>query len=180
MRTLFSMILAAMMLTGCSSYAASRYSISADNVRTLREYRGQTVNVGPFTATESKTEITCRAVGPIKTPDGESFEAYVRKAFIDELTIAEVFAPGAPVTIVGNLDSVDFSSNSGVWKFGLTLTSSNGQRLSVTDAYGYGFNFVGEVACNQTAHALMPAVQNLVAKTVRHHDFRALIEPKAR
>lgn len=66
MRVLIGMILAVMMLTGCSTYAASRYSIAADNVRTLREYRGQTVNVGPFTAAESKTEIMCRGVGPIK------------------------------------------------------------------------------------------------------------------
>lgn len=41
MRTLAAVALAVTMLTGCSTYAASRYSISADNVRTLREYRGQ-------------------------------------------------------------------------------------------------------------------------------------------
>ena len=73
--------ISAAMLSGCSTYAASRYSISADNVTALRAFRGQTVAVGPFTAAQpGKTEIMCRAVGPIKTPDGETFEEFVRKA----------------------------------------------------------------------------------------------------
>jgi hypothetical protein len=69
-------ILAITVLSGCSTYAAFRYSISADTVATLRGLRGQSVRVGDFTAAQpGRTEITCRAVGPIKTPDGESFEA---------------------------------------------------------------------------------------------------------
>ncbi len=180
MRNLAAVTLAVVMLTGCSTYAASRYSISADNVRTLREYRGQTVNVGAFTAAESKTEIMCRGVGPIKTPDGESFELFVRKAFIDELTIAEVFSPNAPVTLTGRLDGIDFSSTEGAWSLGLTVTSSNGRRMSVTEAYPFKSSYYGETACNQTAQALMPAIQNLVGKTIRHPDFRALIDATAR
>jgi hypothetical protein len=31
-------------------------------------------------------------VGPTKTPDGEPFSNYVRKAFVDELKIANVFS----------------------------------------------------------------------------------------
>src|SRR5687768_10822857 len=155
MRVLIGMTVAVLMVTGCSTYAASRYSISADNVRTLREYRGQTVNVGPFTAAESKTEIMCRGVGPIKTPDGESFELFLRKAFIDELTIAEVFSPNAPVTLTGRLDAIDFSSMEGAWTLGLTVTSSNGRTMSVTEAYRFTSSYYGETACNQTAHALM-------------------------
>ena len=55
---------------GCCPDAA-RYSISADNVRTLRTFKGQTVNIGAFTAAKpGQTEITWRGVGPIKTPDG--------------------------------------------------------------------------------------------------------------
>jgi hypothetical protein len=36
------------LLAGCTiTYVASRYSISADNVKTLRTFKGQSVNVGP-------------------------------------------------------------------------------------------------------------------------------------
>jgi hypothetical protein len=69
------------------------------------------VRVGDFTAAQpGRTEITCRAVGPIKTPYGESFEAFIRKALIDELRIAEIYSETVRVTLTGRLDSLDFSS----------------------------------------------------------------------
>ena len=166
------------LLTGCSTYAASRYSISADTVTALRSYRGQTVNVGPFTAAEpGRTEIMCRGVGPIKTPDGEPFEAYIRKALVDELRIAELYGESAPVMLTGRLDSIDFQSTAdAAWTLKVTLTSSNGRSLSVAEEYRYTSSYYGETACNQTAQALMPAVQNLVHKAVRHPDFAGLLK----
>jgi hypothetical protein len=118
----------------------------------------------------------CRGVGPIKTPDGEAFEEFVRKALVDELTIAEVYASDARTTITGRLDSIDFSSGMGAtWNIGLTITSSNGQTLSVSEEYKYTSSYYGETACNQTAHALMPAVQNVVGKVIRHPNFPELL-----
>lgn len=74
---------------GCSSYAVPRYGVAVTNVAALRQTGAQKISVQPFTATgESKTEIGCRAVGPVKTPDGRPFEEYVRKALIDELQVA--------------------------------------------------------------------------------------------
>jgi hypothetical protein len=86
-------LLAVVLLTGCSSYAVPRYGVSVTNVAALKQTGARKINVGPFTATGgSKTEITCRAVGPIKTPDERPFEEYVRKALIDELQVAELYA----------------------------------------------------------------------------------------
>jgi hypothetical protein len=169
----------ALLLTGCSTYAGARYSISADTVRMLRAFKGQSVSVGEFTAAKpGRSEIFCRGVGPIKTPDGEPFEAYIRKALIDELTIAELHVDRAPVVLVGHVDELDFSSGwtDAEWTIGLTLRSSNGRALTVTENYRFAGNFVGEIACNQTAHALMPAVQNVVARIVRHPDFAGLLK----
>jgi hypothetical protein len=118
----------------------------------------------------------CRGVGPIKTPDGETFEHFVRKALVDELTIAEIYSSDAPITITGRLDAIDFSSGVGAaWNIALTITSSNGQTLSVSEDYKYTSSYYGETACNQTAHALMPAVQNAVGKVIRHPNFPALL-----
>jgi hypothetical protein len=178
MRYAMVLILLVMGFSGCSTYAASRYSISGDTVSTLRAFRGHTVNVGPFTAPKpGRTEITRRAVGPIKTPDGESFEAFIRKALVDELTISEVYGADAPVTLTGRLDDVDFSSGmtDAAWQIGLTVVSSTGKSVTVHETYQFKGNFVGEIACQQTAHSLMPAVQNVVGKVVRHPDFPALV-----
>src|SRR5689334_23680478 len=102
-------LLAIVLLTGCSRYAVSRYGVSVTNVTALRQMDGAPVTAGKFSATgESKREITCRAVGPIKTPDERPFEEYVRKALIDELQLAGLYSESAPVTLTGNLDKMDF------------------------------------------------------------------------
>ena len=174
-QVLISLLLVSL-LSGCSTYAASRYSVSTDNVVALRTLNGKTINVGAFSSSQpGQAEIMCRGVGPIKTPDGEPFCEYIKKALVDELRIANVFSTNAPVTLTGNLDQIDFSSNSGTWKIALTVKCSNGKFMTVSENYSYTSSFSGETACNQTAQALMPAVQNLVGKVVRSPDFAALI-----
>lgn len=176
MKKLLVLSVIAVLVSGCSTYSASRYSISTDNVVALRSLNGKTVNVGAFSAsTPGQKEIMCRGVGPIKTPDGEPFAEFVRKAMLDELRIANIYSSSAPVTLTGNLDSIDFSSNSGNWNLALTIRSSNGRSMSVSESYAYTSSFYGETACNQTAQAFMPAVQNLVGKIVRSPDFAALV-----
>jgi hypothetical protein len=176
MKKLLVLSAIAVLATGCSTYSANRYSISTDNVVALRSLNGKTVNVGAFSSsTPGQTEIMCRGVGPIKTPDGEPFAEFVRKAMLDELRIANTYSSSAPVTITGNLDAIDFSSNSGNWNLALTIRSSNGKSMSVSESYGYTSSLYGETACNQTAQAFMPAVQDLVGKVVRSPEFVALV-----
>ncbi|MFT6472176.1 MAG: hypothetical protein ACJAZ4_002657 [Neptuniibacter pectenicola] len=167
----------AVVMTGCSTYSANRYSISVDNVTALKEINGTKLDVGEFTASKpGQTEIMCRGVGPIKTPDGQTFENFIKKALVDELKIAEAYSNSAPITLTGNLDAIDFSSNSGTWNLALTVNSSNGNSLSASENYSYTTSFYGETACNQTAQALMPAVQNLIGKVVQNNEFRKLIQ----
>jgi uncharacterized protein YceK len=85
-RIAMSVVVVVITLAGCSTYAAQRYSIAPTNIVGLRAFRGQAFNVGQFTAAKpGRSEITCRAVGQTKTPDGEPFEEYIRKAFIAEM-----------------------------------------------------------------------------------------------
>lgn len=162
--------------TGCSTYAANRYAINTDNVVAMRALNGKLVNVGSFSAKEpGLKEIMCRSVGPIKTPDGEPFSEFVRKALLDEIKIANIYSSNAPITLTGSLDTVDFSSASGGWNLALTVKSSNGKSLSVSENYQFTSSLYGETACNQTAQAFMPAVQNLVGKVVRSQEFLALV-----
>jgi hypothetical protein len=162
-------------LAACSTYSVSRYSISADDVVALRKLPPNSVSVGSFTSANNDTQIMCRGVGPIKTPDGETFAEYIRRALISELKIAGAYSDDAPLQVTGALDSADFSSNSGRWNLNLSVKSSNGRGLSVTEAYPYTSSFYGETACNQTAQALMPAVQDLIGKAVTNPAFPALV-----
>ena len=111
----------------------------------------------------------------LRATGGVDDKEFVRKALLDELKIANSYSPSAPVTITGNLDAIDFSSNSGNWNLALTVKASNGKSMSVSESYAYTSSFYGETACNQTAQAFMPAVQNLVGKVVRSPEFIALV-----
>jgi hypothetical protein len=163
-------------LSGCSTYSAARYTSNADNIVALRSLNGKVVNVGTFSATKpGEKEIMCRGVGPIKTPDGEPFADFVRKALVDELQLAGAYSKTAPVTLTGNLDAIDFSSASGNWNLALTVKSSNGKSITASEQYAFTTSFYGETACNQTAQAFMPAVQNLVGKIVRSQEFTSLL-----
>jgi len=165
-------------LARCSTYTASRYVASADTGQALRAYHGKaTVAVGPFAAAvPNQREMNCREKGHFTTPDGETFEEFVRQAFVSELTKADLYAPGAPVTLTGRLLTLDFSQGvpDASWTFHFELRSSNGQWVTVLERYP----IVGGAdpgACRQTARALMPAVQHLVAKIVRHPGFPRLL-----
>ena len=177
MRFWLGSLLAVMLLTGCSSYAVPRYGVSVANATALKRIGAAPVSVGKFTATgESKKDITCRAVGPIKTPDERPFEEYLRKALIDELQVAGIYAESAVVVLTGNLDQIDFSSSEGKWTLAMTVKSTNGRALTVANSHDYDTSFIGEKGCALTAQAFPPAVQTLIGKLVHHPDFTGLLK----
>lgn len=168
--------LVALLLTGCATYSAQQYSTSSENVSTLQSLGNIKVNVGNFTSTNKGLHsIVCRAAGKISPPGGYTYAEFVRKAIIDELSYAKKYSTGAAVTLTGNLDHILFSSTSGEWHFTLTVTSSNGQSLTVADKYDYRTSFFAGRACAVTATALTPAVQSLIKKLFSHPEFKKLV-----
>ncbi len=82
------------------------------------------------------------------------------------------------MTIGGRVNRLDFSSLSGYWQIDLTLDSSNGRKLDVSEHYEFqgGFvPFVGIHACMNTADAFVRAVLNLVSKAVHSSGFAELL-----
>ena len=187
-RHLIVLLLVVFVTSACSSYTIPRYGLSAENVTGLRRL-SQKVNVGRFTATPpGRTEISCRARGPVRTPDGRPFEDYIQRALTEEFKVADMLSDSAPVTLTGNLDKIDFSSMKGEWTMDLTFISSNGRSLTVSSTYdfktgpayvfapwGGGQAAADERACGETAQAFAPAVQVLIGKLVHHAEFAALL-----
>lgn len=155
-------------ITGCANYATGRYSVSPDNAVALRSISGMQVNVGNFTDEKNISAIACHFHGPVTTLDGETFASFIQKAFTDELKMAGIYSKTAPVTITGSLDHIDFSSISSQWDIVLTLKSSTGKSVTITE----NFKFSGSIfaspggECVQNALAFVPAVQNLIGKMI--------------
>lgn len=180
MKKIILALLVAVSGTGCETFTTSRYSVSVDNIQALKEFKGSQVKVGNFSSVVPGLSTTpCGRLGPIKTPDGEPYAEYIRKALVDELKISEIYSNDASVTLTGQLNTLDFSSKRGNWNISLTVASTNGRTLTVNENYKYATSFLGETAFNQTAQALMPAVQDLIGKLVRGSEFKSLLNTSA-
>lgn len=177
LKSVLTLVLLMVSASGCfSTYAVNRYGISVDNIVALREMNAGSVQVGRFTASQpGLKEIMCRAVGPIKTPDNETYADYVRKALLDDLRMANKHASSSPVTLTGNLDAIIFNPAMGVWTLGLTIQSSNGHWIRESRPSVFTASHSGETACGQTAQAFMPAVQDLLGHVIRSPAFPRLM-----
>lgn len=172
----FATLACAVALSGCA-YKTLPYSASASNVEKIKSTKIKPVAVGAFTSPQpGQASITCRAAGPVTVEP--SFEAYIKQALIDELTIASVYDANAKTVLTGRIDALDFSSGMTDGNWTLTLTLSNNQSRSVTTTAVYPFSgsFVADKACQEVAQTFSPAVQKLIANTVSNPSFKALSE----
>lgn len=164
-------------MVGCSTMTPARYAMSVDNNLILKQYSGKTVKVSSMAA-QGDYEPHCRLMGPIKASDGMTIPEFVQKAFNDEFKFAGIYSDNG-TKIDGSLNKIEFSSVSGLtggwWDLGLTLKSSNGKSLSAENRYQFKSGFDAITACNQTAQALGPAVQDLIKKAVSDPAFPSLL-----
>ena len=176
MRRSGSLALVLVLLAGCS-ISANPYAISPDTVIALRAHRGHPVKLAPFTSDKPrKSEILCRGVGMIQTPGGVPFERYVEDAFRTEMVVADVLSDTAPVTLLGHLERMHFTTaTEAIWELRVTLRSSNGRQLTIAENYPFNWHFAGDYACREAATAMALAVRTLVRKTVQHPDFAGLL-----
>ncbi len=178
MKRMMMFLAAALLVTGCSTMTPARYSVSVDTNQILKQFKGEKAVMVTMNAPQSFDPF-CRLMGPIQAADGMSIPEFIRKAFNDELKFAELYDEGAGVKLSGTMDNISFSSSSGLtngwWDLGMTLRSANGKSLTVSNRYDFPSGFDAITACNQTAQALGPAVQDLIKKAVSDPAFRGLI-----
>lgn len=173
------MVVAAILLAGCETLVAPRYSVLADNNIAVKALGVTGLGIGEFTG-PSNFDSNCRALGPVEVADGITHTQYIRKAFEEEFKMAGIYAASSPrVLITGTVTKLAFSSTrsitGGSWDIDLTLASSNGASMRTTEHYEFPSGFLANTACKQTAEAFTPAVQNLVGKVLRSPEFRALV-----
>jgi hypothetical protein len=171
---------AAFVLAACETPTTQRYSISPDNSQAIKSLNASGVGVNTF-AGPADFDPNCRALGALEVADGLTHTQYIQKAFEDELKVAGAYAASTPrVALGGKVDRLGFSSSRGLtggsWTIDLTLMSSNGKSLVVSEYYEFHSGFAAPEACRNTAEAFLRAVQNLVGKAVTNPEFSALVK----
>ena len=155
-----------------------RYAVSVDNIQALKQFNGAKAEILNLSQT-AKFNSNCRLMGPIEPADGLSIPKFISKAINDEFKMADIYAKDG-VKITGSITNIKFSSISGLtngfWDISMNLESSNGQSLSINNKYSFKSGFDAITACNATADALAPAVQDLIKSAVTHPNFGELIK----
>ena len=177
MKRIAFLIAACSAVVGCSTMTPARYAVSVDNNLILKHYAGKQLELASMAAPGS-FDSNCRLMGPIQGSDNMTIPQFVQKAFNDEFKFAGLYSENG-TKLDGTLDKIEFSSISGLtngwWDLALTLKSSNGKSLSTEDKYEFKSGFDAITACNQTAQALGPAVQDLIKKAVSDPAFQSLL-----
>jgi len=178
MKKIVFMAIALLMLSACSTMQPPRYAISVDNIQKLKSYEGVKAEVVSLNQSADFSS-NCRLMGPIEPADGLTIPLFISKAFNDEFKMAGLYSTDG-IKLSGDITKIEFSSitglTNGYWDIGLRLNSSNGQSLSVSNNYTFKSGFDAITACNATADALSPAVQDLINTMITHPEFGKLLK----
>ncbi len=177
MKRLAIVIIGMAILSGCSTNVVPRYSIEADNTMALRQIEEGDIAVGDFSGPAIFYD-TCRYGSKVAPPDGVTFAAYIKEAIADELKIAGLYDDNQSprIIITGKVEALYFSSITiGEWNISLSLYSSNGASMYVTEHHKVDISGVPFGACTKVAAAFPDAVQNLIRKIVSSGEFKSLV-----
>ena len=170
-------LLATLLFTGCG-IKTNEYNVSADNVQTLRNYQDLKLDVSNFTASnKDESSVMCRLAETVSTPKGEPFSEYIKDAFVSELKMAGVYDKNSDLKISGNLNKIYGSSMFGnaYWEMDVTVTSSNGNSITVNTKRDYPSSYLASTACNNMATSFAPSVKQLIGDILDHKDFSKLV-----
>ena len=173
-------VLVVCFVSACSTMTPPRYSVNADTNMILRNLEGASVAVVGL-RDEAKFDASCRLMGPIKASDNRNIGQFIQDSFNDEFKFAGIYGGDDTqneLEIV--LNSVAFSSmdglTSGWWNIEITLSNrATGESLRASERYAFSSGFDAITACNQTADALTPAVQELIKNAVSQKKFNHII-----
>ena len=170
-------LLATLLFTGCG-IKTNEYNVSADNVQILRNYQDLKLDVSNFTASnKDESSVMCRLAETVSTPKGEPFSEYIKDAFVSELKMAGVYDKNSDLKISGNLNKIYGSSMFGnaYWEMDVTVTSSNGNSITVNTKRDYPSSYLASTACNNMGTSFAPSVKQLIGDILDHKDFSKLV-----
>lgn len=178
MKKTISVIVICLLLSGCSTMTPARYSISIDTNQILKQYDGKKIHIVSIKPPQNY-DSNCRMMGPIQAADGMNIPDFIMKSFNDEFKFAGIYNEQDGTKITATMNIIEFSSSAGLtngwWNLSITLLSSNGKELTVTNRYDFPSGFDAVTACNQTAQALGAATQDLIKKVSSDPEFKQLM-----
>ncbi|MDR2016004.1 MAG: hypothetical protein LBP90_00105 [Burkholderiales bacterium] len=170
---------AAFILSGCETTNSTPYKASTENVISIQKNTpaGAKVELGEIASNaEAAAWPVCRLSGAVNVAPGKTPAQYIKEALQEELFMAQIYQHGAPTTISGRLEDLNFSSVSPAsWSITLSVKSNVSQGYTVSVKYPFDTSWSAYSACRNVAAAFGPAVQDLLKQVVNNPKFPELV-----
>lgn len=180
MKKLFLILIAPLFLSACVRYIDG-YNSDPAIVSALGAYGNKKIRVVDFdSALGEGYASSCRGYNLIATPGKVGLVRYIQNAFISELELAGLYSPDSSLILKGTVTQILVETlEQGKWTIRMTMLSSNGRSISVSERFPFKANIAGQHAC-QTASDMYPyAVRNLIHKLVTAPGFKLLLGPSS-
>jgi len=173
-------------ITACTKtayYPVNPYGSYDDNKALLKAIGGDMLaDVGDFTTYVKNTDtIGCGGVTGSRRiifADDGTLERYIKNALVKELDMADMYLPGAPIRLTGQLNAIELKTTiTGEWHLDVTIRSSNGHTLTYDSYFDFPRNWSKDRGCQQAAESLVSAVQVLLRSLINHPEFKFLLNP---
>lgn len=169
---LIPLALVAMVCTvSACSVPAPVYSVSAPNVQAIRALPA-TIRLGQITG--SQTSVSCR-LQLIAPENDTTFASYIRKAFEDELVVANAPPHDKVVELSGSLKNVDVDCGiiNGDWTINIAVSVNNQPPVVIKTVRQFDGNYFGAIVTRRAHAAFVPSVQQLIGDILTNPAMQA-------
>jgi hypothetical protein len=169
-QTIFLLLATVLATSGCTA-PFPVYSISAQNVETVRTFPFS-IRTGSF-AGDQKT-VSCR-LQPIGPESGETFAAYIKKALDSEMIIAGSNARSRPIEISSTVKEIDVDCGiiSASWIIESIIRVNGGTPYTVRTVRPFDGNYIGGVVLGRAYTAFVPSIQQHINDILNSEPIKA-------
>jgi hypothetical protein len=160
------------LLQACA-FSVPSYQTSNQNQDVLKGATAPLSVVYEKPAMSEARTIGCRAAGPVKVQNGETFPSYVIDALRSELDAAGRLSPsGKPLSV--SFDKIDFSTALGATNWYINATYSIGDKqFPVVTVYSDRSSYAAVKACANIALYYAKAVDQHLNQLFSHNVFQS-------
>jgi hypothetical protein len=171
-----SLIIVFIIFLGGCTYNIPSYTAQSENLNLVRSGRNTISVIQEKPEFSDDGSIVCRASGPVKLPNGQTFSSYITDALKDELKSVNLFDERATNKLRVRVKRVDFSSSLGATNWYIDADYLvNDNKVSVSSVYHDRSSYLGTKACNNMAQYFQKAVAEHLRQLYSKAEFRTAI-----
>lgn len=167
------------LLQPSSRMSIDTYQVAAKNLSVLSTLKEKNIHIivrNKVDENASSNSLLCRGWFPIVTPQSETFESVIQKAFAQELEQGGVLSDKEGIIV--SIDSIKTNFNTvgtATWEFEMIL-SNNNKSETFSYKHEYGTYFVAANVCNATGQNFTRGIEAFLKSLYTDPRFLALLQ----